>query len=84
MLLLLGSVPASESVECQRAFPEDIYAALREITASLVQLKADMTLQTQGTVINCFRLCHSSSEISKREKYVFFYVLEQSRAARSY
>ncbi|XP_039671801.1 complement C1q-like protein 4 [Perca fluviatilis] len=48
MLLLLGSVPASESVECQRAFPEDIYAALRETTASLVQLKADMTLQTTG------------------------------------
>ncbi|TDH05359.1 hypothetical protein EPR50_G00142880 [Perca flavescens] len=48
LLLLLGSVPTSESVECQRAFPEDIYAALREITASLVQLKADMALQTTG------------------------------------
>ncbi|XP_035864677.1 C1q-related factor-like [Sander lucioperca] len=46
LLLLLGSVPASEGVECQRAFPEDIYAALRETTASLVQLKADVTLQT--------------------------------------
>uniref|UniRef100_A0A8D0AD66 C1q domain-containing protein n=1 Tax=Sander lucioperca TaxID=283035 RepID=A0A8D0AD66_SANLU len=50
--LLLSSVSAKESTECQRAFPEDIYAALREMTASLVQLKADMRfLQTQGTVI---------------------------------
>ncbi|XP_031179939.1 complement C1q-like protein 4 [Sander lucioperca] len=46
--LLLSSVSAKESTECQRAFPEDIYAALREMTASLVQLKADMRfLQTQ-------------------------------------
>ncbi|KAF1378068.1 hypothetical protein PFLUV_G00185750 [Perca fluviatilis] len=42
LLLLLGSVPASESVECQQASPPDIYAALREMTASLVQLKANM------------------------------------------
>ncbi|XP_039634048.1 complement C1q-like protein 4 [Perca fluviatilis] len=48
LLLLLGSVPASESVECQRTSPPDIYAALREITASLVQLKANMALQTTG------------------------------------
>ncbi|XP_028452298.1 complement C1q-like protein 2 [Perca flavescens] len=48
LLLLLGAVPPSESVECQRAFPEDIYAVLRETTASLVQLKADMTLQATG------------------------------------
>ncbi|KAF1378081.1 hypothetical protein PFLUV_G00185940 [Perca fluviatilis] len=49
LLLLLGSVPASESVECQRTSPPDIYAALREMTASLVQLKADMRfLQSQG------------------------------------
>ncbi|KAF1378047.1 hypothetical protein PFLUV_G00185530 [Perca fluviatilis] len=48
LLLLLSAVPASDSVKGQPAFPEDIYAALREITASLVQLKADMTLQTQG------------------------------------
>ncbi|XP_028450556.1 complement C1q tumor necrosis factor-related protein 3 [Perca flavescens] len=52
--LLLGTVPASESTESQPASPPDIYAALREITASLVQLKADMRLlQTQGTVMNC-------------------------------
>ncbi|TDH05318.1 hypothetical protein EPR50_G00143560 [Perca flavescens] len=42
LLLLLGSVPASESVECHLASAPDIYAALRETTASLVQLKVDM------------------------------------------
>ncbi|KAF1378075.1 hypothetical protein PFLUV_G00185880 [Perca fluviatilis] len=45
--LLLDAVPASESTESQLASPPDIYAALREMTASLVQLKADMALQTQ-------------------------------------
>uniref|UniRef100_A0A8C9XV68 C1q domain-containing protein n=1 Tax=Sander lucioperca TaxID=283035 RepID=A0A8C9XV68_SANLU len=49
--LLLGSVSAKESTDCQQTFPQDIYAALREMTASLVQLKADMRfLQTQETV----------------------------------
>ncbi|KAF1378044.1 hypothetical protein PFLUV_G00185500 [Perca fluviatilis] len=53
LLLLLGAVSASESFESKLAFPQDIYAALREMTASLVQLKADMTLsqrETQGQV----------------------------------
>ncbi|XP_028452190.1 complement C1q-like protein 4 [Perca flavescens] len=49
LLLLLSSVSTSESVECQRAFPEDIYAALRELTASLVQLKADIKLLQRET-----------------------------------
>ncbi|KAF1378056.1 hypothetical protein PFLUV_G00185620 [Perca fluviatilis] len=44
LLLLLGFVSPSESAECQQPFPPDIFAALRELTASLVQLKADMTL----------------------------------------
>ncbi|XP_039633689.1 complement C1q-like protein 4 [Perca fluviatilis] len=48
LLLLLGSVSASEGVEIQPTSPPDVYAELREITASLVQLKADMRfLQTQ-------------------------------------
>ncbi|KAF1378095.1 hypothetical protein PFLUV_G00186100 [Perca fluviatilis] len=48
--LLLGCVSANERVESQLTFPQDIYTALREMTASLVQLKADMTLQTQEQV----------------------------------
>ncbi|KAF1378062.1 hypothetical protein PFLUV_G00185680 [Perca fluviatilis] len=51
LLLLLGAVVPSENVESQQPFPQDIYAALKEMTASLVQLKADMTLlqrETQG------------------------------------
>ncbi|TDH05379.1 hypothetical protein EPR50_G00143000 [Perca flavescens] len=47
LLLLLGSVSANEGVENKPGFPQDIYAALREMTASLVQLRADLTLQTQ-------------------------------------
>ncbi|TDH05316.1 hypothetical protein EPR50_G00143520 [Perca flavescens] len=43
-LLLVSAVPTSDSVDSA----PDIYAELREITASLAQLKADMTLQTQG------------------------------------
>ncbi|XP_039670655.1 complement C1q-like protein 4 isoform X5 [Perca fluviatilis] len=46
--LLLVSVSANESSECQHTYLQDIYAALREMTASLVQLKADMRfLQAQ-------------------------------------
>ncbi|XP_031173247.1 complement C1q-like protein 4 isoform X5 [Sander lucioperca] len=51
--LLLGSVSPSECTDYQKSFPQDIYAALREMTASLVRLKADVTtlqrefLQTQ-------------------------------------
>ncbi|XP_028450821.1 complement C1q-like protein 4 [Perca flavescens] len=43
LLLLLGCVSTSEGVEIQPASAPDIYAELRELTASLVQLKADMT-----------------------------------------
>ncbi|XP_028451381.1 complement C1q tumor necrosis factor-related protein 3 [Perca flavescens] len=50
LLLLLGSVSANEGVENKPGFPQDIYAALREMTASLVQLRADLTLQTQEQV----------------------------------
>uniref|UniRef100_A0A8C9YV77 C1q domain-containing protein n=1 Tax=Sander lucioperca TaxID=283035 RepID=A0A8C9YV77_SANLU len=41
--LLLGSVSPSECTDYQKSFPQDIYAALREMTASLVRLKADVT-----------------------------------------
>ncbi|XP_028452210.1 complement C1q tumor necrosis factor-related protein 3 [Perca flavescens] len=49
LLLLLGSVSPSESVECQQASPPDIYAELREITASLVQLQTNMRLLQRET-----------------------------------
>ncbi|XP_039633694.1 complement C1q-like protein 4 isoform X2 [Perca fluviatilis] len=49
LLLLLGTVSQSESNDCQQTFPQDIYAGLREITSSLVQLKADMTLLQRET-----------------------------------
>ncbi|XP_039632934.1 collagen alpha-1(VIII) chain-like isoform X1 [Perca fluviatilis] len=55
--LLLGAASPSESTDYQQSFPQDIYIALREMTASLVQLKADVTtlqrefLQTQGTLM---------------------------------
>ncbi|XP_039633789.1 uncharacterized protein LOC120544230 [Perca fluviatilis] len=57
LLLLLGAVVPSENVESQQPFPQDIYAALKEMTASLVQLKADMTLlqretQEQAALLN--------------------------------
>ncbi|XP_028451986.1 complement C1q-like protein 4 [Perca flavescens] len=51
LLLLLGAIVPSENVESQQPFPQDIYTALKEMTASLVQLKADITLlqrETQG------------------------------------
>ncbi|KAF1378040.1 hypothetical protein PFLUV_G00185460 [Perca fluviatilis] len=49
--LLLGSVYASEGVEIKPASPPDINAALREITASLAQLKADMMLLQRETTV---------------------------------
>ncbi|XP_032366193.1 complement C1q-like protein 4 isoform X2 [Etheostoma spectabile] len=42
LLLLLGSVSAQETSESNPPTPSDLYAALKEMTASLVQLKADM------------------------------------------
>ncbi|XP_031173254.1 complement C1q-like protein 4 [Sander lucioperca] len=47
--LLLGAVSAKESNDYQLPFPEDIYAALREMTASMFQLKADMRLLQRET-----------------------------------
>ncbi|XP_028452293.1 complement C1q tumor necrosis factor-related protein 3 [Perca flavescens] len=52
LLLLLGSVSPSESVECRQASPPDIYAELREITASLVQLQTNMTLLQRETTVD--------------------------------
>ncbi|XP_028450416.1 complement C1q-like protein 4 [Perca flavescens] len=53
--LLLGAVSAEESTDYQLPFPQDIYAALGQMTTSLDQLKADMRLlqrETQGTVMD--------------------------------
>ncbi|XP_032364424.1 complement C1q-like protein 2 [Etheostoma spectabile] len=48
LLLLLGSVSPSGSTDYQKSFPQDLYAALRETTASLVQLKEEIrSLQTK-------------------------------------
>ncbi|KAA8580459.1 hypothetical protein FQN60_005994 [Etheostoma spectabile] len=46
LLLLLGSVSAQETSESNPPTPSDLYAALKEMTASLVQLKADMATGT--------------------------------------
>ena len=75
LLLLLGAVSAEESTDYQLPFPQDIYIALEQMTASLDQQKADMRLlqrETQGTVMNCCTSCHSSSEISKRREICIF------------
>ncbi|XP_034722203.1 complement C1q-like protein 4 isoform X1 [Etheostoma cragini] len=45
LLLLLGAVSANETSESKPTSPPDLYAALREMTASLVQLKADMAAE---------------------------------------
>ncbi|XP_032364799.1 complement C1q-like protein 2 [Etheostoma spectabile] len=42
LLLLLGSVSAQDITQCRLTSPPDIYAALRDLTASLVQLKANI------------------------------------------
>ncbi|XP_039633695.1 complement C1q-like protein 4 [Perca fluviatilis] len=64
LLLLLGSVSPSENVESQQPFPQDIYAALRKMTASLVQLKADMMLlQREITDITL----HLKAEVNKQK-----------------
>ncbi|XP_034722204.1 complement C1q-like protein 4 isoform X2 [Etheostoma cragini] len=47
LLLLLGAVSANETSESKPTSPPDLYAALREMTASLVQLKADMAAVQQ-------------------------------------
>uniref|UniRef100_A0A8D0DFE4 Complement C1q-like protein 4 n=1 Tax=Sander lucioperca TaxID=283035 RepID=A0A8D0DFE4_SANLU len=66
--LLLGSVSANESTDCQQTFPQDIYAALREMTASLVQLKADMRLQTQEQVQQKTEVEKLKTELEKLNK----------------
>ncbi|KAF1378048.1 hypothetical protein PFLUV_G00185540 [Perca fluviatilis] len=45
LLLLLSSVSANESVESQQTYPQEIYATLREMNVSLVQLKEDVTTE---------------------------------------
>ncbi|TDH05358.1 hypothetical protein EPR50_G00142870 [Perca flavescens] len=47
--LLLGAVSAEESTDYQLPFPQDIYAALGQMTTSLDQLKADMRLLQRET-----------------------------------
>ncbi|KAF1378080.1 hypothetical protein PFLUV_G00185930 [Perca fluviatilis] len=47
--LLLGAVSAEKSTNYQLPFPQDIYAALKQITASLDQQKADMSLLQRET-----------------------------------
>ncbi|XP_032364811.1 complement C1q-like protein 4 isoform X2 [Etheostoma spectabile] len=45
LLLLLGFVSANETSESKPPSPPDLYAALRDLTASLVQLKADVATE---------------------------------------
>ncbi|XP_039632940.1 complement C1q-like protein 4 isoform X3 [Perca fluviatilis] len=49
LLLLLGAVSAEESNDYQLPFPQDIYIALEQMTASLDQQKADMRLLQRET-----------------------------------
>uniref|UniRef100_A0A8D0CVP0 Cerebellin 10 n=1 Tax=Sander lucioperca TaxID=283035 RepID=A0A8D0CVP0_SANLU len=71
LFLLLGAVSPSESTDYQKSFPQDIYAALREMTASLVQLKADMRfLQTTGTVMIFRQVAFSASLLAGGESVV--------------
>ncbi|XP_032364843.1 complement C1q tumor necrosis factor-related protein 3, partial [Etheostoma spectabile] len=47
LLLLLGSVSANKTSQNKPTSPQDLYAALRGMYASLVQLKADMATVRQ-------------------------------------
>ncbi|XP_039632935.1 collagen alpha-1(VIII) chain-like isoform X2 [Perca fluviatilis] len=51
LLLLLGAVSAEESTDYQLPFPQDIYIALEQMTASLDQLKADMSFLQRETQV---------------------------------
>ncbi|KAF1378063.1 hypothetical protein PFLUV_G00185690 [Perca fluviatilis] len=66
LLLLLGTVPPCESTDYQKTFPQDIYAALRELTASLVQLKADVRL----LLTQVRQIAFSASLVDKSESFV--------------